>query len=260
LGLEFNDALLSQLARQGQGGYSFIDSAEEIERVFREHVAALKQRVANEVSLTVVPEPGVQLVGLTGLAETPPAEGVNIPLPPLGTGDSLVILAQLQVEAIHGPAGASPLARVELRYFDEFAQRPVLVEQIISVEQVDDLIGYDPTWDLEILRNVTIQRTAEGMREIDRLFQIGQYESAWRLAAALEQQLNQVANLAEDQQLLDDARLMQRYQETLAEALWQTEGRQPRLLDPAQPESGQLRPGSERVALPTPALPTVVIR
>ena len=64
LGLEFNDALLSQLARQGKGGYSFVDSAQEMDRIFREHVAGLKQRAASEVSLTILPAKGVRLVGL----------------------------------------------------------------------------------------------------------------------------------------------------------------------------------------------------
>ncbi len=59
LGLDFNDSLLSTLADQGQGGYSFVDSAQEMDRVFREHVSSLKQRVANDVSVTVFPEEGV---------------------------------------------------------------------------------------------------------------------------------------------------------------------------------------------------------
>ena len=82
LGLEFNDALLSELAHQGQGGYSFVDSAQEMDRIFREHVAGLKQRAASDISLTFIPETGVRLVSLTGLESTPPAEGVNVPLPP----------------------------------------------------------------------------------------------------------------------------------------------------------------------------------
>jgi Ca-activated chloride channel family protein len=261
LGLEFNDALLSQLARQGQGGYSFVDSAQEMDRIFREHVAGLKQRVASEVSLTIIPEVGVQLVGLTGLAGTPPAEGANVPLAPLGTGDSSVILVQLQVEPASQFIQSRPLAQVQLRYFDEFAQRPVMIERRLSVEMAAQLTGYDPIWDLEVLRNVTIQQTAEGMREIDRLFQAGQYEAAWRLAVALEQRLQKVADLTHDSQLLNDVALMQRYQQTLADAVWQTEGRQP---DPSEtslrPMPAQQQPASDYSLLPTPALPTVEIR
>jgi Ca-activated chloride channel family protein len=260
LGLEFNDALLSELAHQGQGGYSFVDSAQEMDRIFREHVAGLKQRAASDISLTVIPEVGVRLVNLTGLEGTPPEEGVNVPLPPLGTGSSAVILAQLQVDA-SATTAARPLAKIELRYFDEFTQRPVIVEQTITVEMVASLTGYDPTWDLEILRNVTVQRTAEGMREIDRFFQAGQYEAAWRLAMELERQLDEVARLTNDSQMREDVNLMQRYQQTLADAVWQTEGRSPRLAEaPAAAENERPYRGNTDNPTPTPAVPTVEIR
>ena len=251
LGLEFNDALLSELAHQGQGGYSFVDSAQEMDRIFREHVAGLKQRVAGDISLTVSPGPGVRLVSVTDLDGIPPAEGVTIPRPPLGSGDSNVILAQLEVEPAYR-ARTQPLATVQLTYFDEAAQRPVFSEQTITVERVENLTGYDPTWDLEILRNVTLQQTAQGMREIDSLFQAGQYETAWRQAAALESRLAEVARLTNDPQVVEDVTLMRRYQETLAEALWQTEGRTPALTDlPAAPSQERPYRGSEPAALPT---------
>lgn len=263
LGLELNDALLNQLADQGQGGYSFVDSPQEMDRIFREHVAGLKQRVANDVSLTVIPEAGVRLMGLTGFEGMPPAEGANVKLWPLGTGDSSVILAQLQVDPALGSVGSRPLARVQLRYFDEFAQRPVLVEQTVVAEVAANLTGYDPTWDLEILRNVTIQQTAEGMRQIDRLFQAGQYEEAWRLATQLEAQLTEVAQLTGDSQMRADVELMQRYQQTLADAVWQTENRAPGLAEAPLLSPTEQRPyrgNSEGQPVPTPSLPMIEVQ
>ena len=259
LGLDFNDALLIKLADQGQGGYAFVDSAAEMDRIFREHVNSLKQRVASEVSVTVIPETGVRLVGLTGLDGPPPPAGANIPLWPLGTADSSVILAQLQVDPTRIQSGPRPLARVQLTYFDEFAQRPVTTEQPISAEMTPNLGNYDPTWDLEILRNVTIQRVAEGMRDIDHLFQAGQYEAAWRLAVNLETQLTEAAQLTGDSQLMQDVDLIQRYQQTLADAVWATENRQPRLNEAPDSTPANQRPyrGREDVTLPTPSLPTV---
>ena len=151
---------------------------------------------------------------------------------------------------------------MELHYFDEFAQHPVTIEQSITVELAANLSGYDPTWDLEILRNVTIQQTAEGMREIDRLFQAGQYEAAWRLAVELERQLNEVARLTNDNQMLEDADLMQRYQQTLADALWQTESRAPRPDDAPPPSEGErpYRGNADHPPTPTPLVPSVEIR
>jgi Ca-activated chloride channel family protein len=263
LGLDFNDALLIQLADQGQGGYTFVDSAEEMDRVFREHVAGLKQRVASDVSVTIIPEAGVRLVSLTGQSDLPPAEGAHVALWPLGTGDSSVVLAQLEAAPPAGQISSRSLARVQLHYFDEIAQRPVAVERTVSVDLAPDMKSYDPTWDLEILRNVTIQGAAEGMQEIDRLFQAGRYEAAWQLAVNLEDRLNNAAQLTGDQQMLKDVALMQRYQQTLAQALWETEDHAPRMAGVDRPEPGEERPYRGRAdgtATPTPPVPTVKIR
>lgn len=53
------------------------------------------------------------------------------------------------------------------------------------------------------------------------------YEEAWCIAVDLEQQLNEVASLTGDSQISEDAALMRKYQQTLAEAVWQIEGRAP---------------------------------
>ena len=260
LGLAYNDDLLSQLARQGKGGYSFVDSAQEMDRIFRQQVAGLTQRVASEVNVTVVPETGVRLIGLTGLQDAPPVQGASVPLWPMGTGDGSVILAQLQVGPSAGILAARPLARVELRYFDELAQRTVAREGTITAEMVSGLPSYDPAWDLEVLRNVTIQRTAEGMREIDQLFDARRYEAAWRLAVQLEQQLGEVARLTNDGQMLDDVALMQRYQQTLADAVWQTEDRAPQLENASPSTIEDERPYRGSLPTPTPEFPEVELR
>lgn len=239
LGLEFNDSLLVQLAKQGEGGYTFVDSTTELERVFQEQVGSLKQRVADAVRLTVIPAEKVRLIGLTGLEGDLSSEGVTVPMWPLGTGDSAVIMAQFQLGDL-ADAGSHDVATVQLSYMDEFAQRTVRQEQRIGVETVTDMPGYDPTWDLEILRNVTIQRTAEGMQRIDTLFQAGEYEEAWRIAVELERQLTEVARLTEEPQMFDDAALMQRYQQTLADAVWHAKARAPQWDDPAADTANSL--------------------
>ena len=61
------------------------------------------------------------------------------------------------------------------------------------------------------------------------LFDAEKYESAWRLAVELEGEITEVARLTGDTQMYDDAALMRKYQETLSEAVWQTQGRKPYL-------------------------------
>ena len=104
---------------------------------------------------------------------------------------------------------------MELKYTDLFAQRqeserlPVLVA--LGAGET-----YDPLRDVEVLRNVTIQRTAEGLKEIDRLYKERSYREAWNLAYGLEQELRDVAALTQEEQMVKDADLMRKYEDTLS--------------------------------------------
>jgi Mg-chelatase subunit ChlD len=224
LGHDFNDALLSRLAIQGQGAYHYIDSAEEMDKVFRKDVLGLIQKAAGDVSAVIRPREGVRLVGLTGYEGRPPAGPVEVRLRDMGTGDSQVVLAQLDMEPL--PAGRQMLAEVELRYTDLLTGRPETITLSVYAEAAP-LEGYDPLWDLEVLRNVTIQRTAEGLREIDRLYRSARYRDAWDLACELEQELRHVADLTHEEQMVKDADLMRKYQDTLAQWVEGQTGRRP---------------------------------
>jgi Ca-activated chloride channel family protein len=256
LGIEYNDALLMTLADQGKGGYSFIDSAKEMERVFSERAVTQKQCVAQDVIVSVIPDNGVRLIGITGFDGAPPSDGASITLWPLSIENSTVVLAQLQIGP--GSTGTRGVARVRLEYFDTLARQTAIVEKVISGEMSSNLSGYDPTWDLEILRNVTIQNTAQGMRTISQMFDSGQYEAAWRIAVDLERQLMEAARLTGDQQLYDDAALMRRYQETLSDAVWHTEYRDPYLEDTEETQYESERP--YRGGTDNPDLPEVDIK
>ena len=97
LGHQFNDKLLSQLAYQGKGGYHFIDSAAEMDKVFRQEVTGLIQKAASDVSVVLEPEQGVRVLSITGYEGRPPAGAVQIRLRDMGTGDDQVVLVRLEI-------------------------------------------------------------------------------------------------------------------------------------------------------------------
>ena len=251
LGLDFNDELLSQLARQGKGAYHFIDSAEEMDKVFRREVAGLVEKAAREAAVTVYPGQGVEMVALTGYDGRPPAGPVQITMQELGAGDGQVLMAQLQVSS--GWGRDRLMATVTLDYFDVFAQRSEQATREVTA-RTGAGADYDPLWDLEILRNVTIQRTAEGLKEIDQLYQARRYDDAWKLAYDLEQALREAARLTGDEAMVKDAELMQRYQSVLAEQIRYEGGRAPQ---PAY--EGTSRPYRGRAAKPTPSVPVLEV-
>jgi hypothetical protein len=190
---------------------------------------------------------------ITGHAGRPPTGPVQLRVRDMGSGDSQVVLVGLRVEA--GPTGRRPIAAVELRYRDLFSTRDESLSRPV-VAEAGSAAGYDPTRDVEVLRNVTIQATAEGLREIDRLYRAQRYGEAWRLARRLEGDLRRVGRLAGDDQLDRDAETMRRYGDTLATWVERYTGRPPTAAEPAPTEP----PTRGRQTLPTPSAAAIEIR
>jgi|Deesub1362A_J573_1020465.scaffolds.fasta_scaffold01906_1 Ca-activated chloride channel family protein len=252
LGIDMNDELLSTLARQGRGAYHFIDSYQEMEKVFMEEVSGLVQRAADQVRVTVRPLSGATLLRVTGYEGQPPAEGAQIRLQDMGAGDSQVALVELQVPS--SAPGQLPLAEVTLEYVDAATGRPERVQATIAAT-VTPMASYDPLADIEVRRNVTIVRMAEALKAIDNLFNQAQYLQAWRLARQMEAELRGMAALAGDPQMVEDADLFRRYQQTLASAL----GYDPALQEAvASPSPVQEQPQRWGPNIPTP-LPTLEV-
>jgi Ca-activated chloride channel family protein len=216
LGLDMNDELLNTLADQGRGAYHFIDSAEEMDKVFREEVDGLVERVANDVRVGIQPASGVQLKSVSGYEGPLSGDGVQVVLYDMGAGQSQVLIARLQVSPRQ--SGQQALAEVTLQYTDVFAQQSRQVSGWVSAQAVTT-DTYNPVGDIEVYRNATIVKMAEALKTIDALCDAGRYEQAWDIAYDMEHELRTVAALAGDAQMVEDADLFSRYQMTLENVL-----------------------------------------
>lgn len=253
LGHEYNDALLSQLARQGKGGYHFVGSAADMDKIFHDEVSGLIQKAASDVSVMLAPEAGVTVLEITGYDGTPPAGNLTIKLQDMGTGDTQIVLAHLRIAP--GSSGIRSLANVQLQYTDLLSQQTASAVRNVTADSIS-FVNPDPLAEIQVLRNVTIQRTAEGMKEIDRLYHAQQYQDAWTLAAQLEQDLRRVAQLTGEAQLLKDADTMHQYQTTLAQ--WLPGQPRPAAGNFAPTESTS--PGYQRLPTFTPVSTEIQVR
>jgi Ca-activated chloride channel homolog len=219
LGSDFNDALLTELAKQGQGGYHFIDSGQEMDKVFRRDALGLLAKVATDLSLTLTPAEGVGLIEITGQQAALPAGPITVPMRDMGYGDSQVLLVRLSMDTrrMGGEMPLMPLT-VDLRYTEIPGREGRSVSAAATVVTFP-LDAYELLVDAEVRRNVTIQRSAEGLKEIARLYNETRYEEAYTLAARLERDLRAVAALTGEQQMLEDADMMRQYGETLRQRL-----------------------------------------
>jgi Ca-activated chloride channel family protein len=252
LGYDLDDDLLSTLAYQGHGAYHFVDSAEEMDKIFRQEVQGLVEKVAEELTLVLQPLNGVQLAWVSGFEGTTPAAGARIKLPDMGAGESQVVMVRMLVP--DGPAGPVQLASVGLEFQDVFAARPASVQATLSASRTNSG-PRDALIDVEVQRNATIVQSAEALIQIDGLFNQGRFLEAWTLAHDMEFRLREVAAAAGDPQMIEDADLFQRYQLTLASAL----GYDPARESPRESSGQEQRWGSGETGNPT-QLPEIEVR
>ena len=246
LGVDLDDELLHILAQQGHGAYHFIDSPQEMEKVFQEEADGLVEKVARDITVAIETESG-SLDYLVGYEGNPPSAGAQVELRDMGKGDSQVLLARFQVGILYGP---TPLARITLTYTDVFGQRQRQESRVVTI--VPGNPYEDPLADIEVRRNVTIVRSALTLRQIDNLFKRGRYAEAMDLARQMEAELREMAELTGDSQMVEDADLFRRYQMTLSQALAAVATPTPRV-NPISPQPQRWG------VTPTPSLPLITV-
>lgn len=251
LGVSLDDNLLHTLAQQGHGAYHFIDSWQEMDRVFREESDGLVEKVARDITITLESEAG-DLTYLVGYEGQPSARGAQVQMMDMGAGDSQVLLALFEMGSVRKPV---TVARITLTYTDVFGQRQRSETRTVTV--APGATDADPLADIEVRRNVTIVHSAQTLKGIDKLIEIGYYADALTLARQMEAELRQMAAVTGDAQMVQDADMFRRYQMTLSEALSENFPTDPTPAGGVTTVPGQ--PQRWGAATPTPSLPQITV-
>lgn len=162
IGLEYDDALMNRLAKEGRGDYHFLHDAGEVNRIFEQEMQGLFERVARGVTVRVRPGPGVTLRAVYGYAFKID-DGIVFELDDMGRALTQILPIELAVEA-----GADPVVEAVLTYTDLDGKR---VEETRTVRATH---GADSPTDASVLKHLTIARLATALREACRLAHDGQ--------------------------------------------------------------------------------------
>ena len=119
----YNDALLEQLADQGDGFYAYVDTRDEAERLFRDDLTSTIQSVALDAKVQVEFEPdlvvGYRLVGYEDRAVADrDFRDPDMPAGAIGAGHSVTALYALRLHDDPRTIDGDAIARVHLRWTD----------------------------------------------------------------------------------------------------------------------------------------------
>jgi len=123
LGLDYNEALMAQMARAGAGNYHFVEDERSMARVFESEAKGLTTTVAKNAKLVIDLAPGVEMLKLHGYKYRAKGNTVTVPLSEFVSKQRKEILMRLSVSA--QKSGARPIVSMRLKYKDLLNSRDV---------------------------------------------------------------------------------------------------------------------------------------
>ncbi len=119
LGIEFDEALLTDMAQASGGSYKYLSGADQLAERFQTEILKLETLVARSVSLEVVPGPGIEILEVPGWDDLSPGREAVIALGDLVGGKEREVLLRLGYGERSHEARVE-LADVKVRYLDAY--------------------------------------------------------------------------------------------------------------------------------------------
>ncbi len=190
--VDYNERVMSAIARGSNGRHSFVDNPSELYRIFEDEERALRETVATGAELTLDLAPGVELVEVFDRAFDRRGRTLRVPLGTFASSDAKTVLVKVRVP--HGLSGAQAVADVRIRYRDL-----VLARESESRGALSLLLRSGEASPLDPLVAARLQRsqTADTLLEINRRFTDGDSDGALRLIEKKRRDLTASSNYAE---------------------------------------------------------------
>ncbi len=121
MGLDYNEDLMTAMARKGAGNYHFIEDGSKMASVFEHEATGLAGTVARKAWLRVDMAPGVELLKVHGYSHKIDGNTVRVPLSEFASRQEKDILMRLSVSAQE--KGDRPVLTFRLTYEDVLNDR-----------------------------------------------------------------------------------------------------------------------------------------
>lgn len=238
LGLEYNETLLASLARQTGGKFHFIEDSAKVAAVLGEEVLRLERIVAQNLTLTLLPGPGVSIEGVLGHNGQPLANrGLQLGLGDLGEGSHRELIVRLRVGP-HRDGASLELMDAVLGFQDAVVgagllERRVFVAARASGDPAQVAASRDPQIELQFARALADAATVDAIA----LARGGQLAAANLVIDRAEPEARQAAKQFDDADLRAQAEGLVKLRKALP-----TLGPAPQPM--AQPIAGGMQPAA----------------
>ncbi len=157
--LEYNQVVLSELARWSDGNHHFVEDPRRLTIAFEQELTSLLGTVAEDAEVEVALAPGVKLLEVVDRGYFPTKSGsVRVPLGAFSVGTTKTVLLHLRVDA--DEVGDRPVADVRLAFDDRVVGTPSrlegeLVARFAGADDPQPSSDLDPIVEARIARSET---------------------------------------------------------------------------------------------------------
>ena len=177
VGLGFNEDLMTALAEAGGGNTYFVESVEDLPRIFEAEIGDVLNVAARKVVIQVECGEGVRPVRVIGRKANVRGGRVEVEIPQVYGGQEKDVL--LEVEVTGGHAGkARDLASVDVRYEDAGTGGAVTIRSKASAKFTGDARKSEASANVTVIRLATDNEIAEAKDEAVRLMDEGKKSEA----------------------------------------------------------------------------------
>ncbi len=189
LGVDYNEKLMAEIARQGGGNYYFIERSASLSETFDKEFSTLTASIARDAAVVVELAPGVAARQVFGFAHTIEGRRITVPMSEFYAGQNKSLLVELSVAG--AAEGLVDVAKLELAYLDLRSDSPARFELSLSMATADDAEAVEASRDREVYVRREQILTASAYEDAMQRYESGEREQAQQILSERNRQMRQ---------------------------------------------------------------------
>lgn len=191
LGADYDETLMGHVAQLSGGRFHYVEDSSRVAEVFRDEVLRLQRVVAREAVATLTPGPGVEILGVVGLASSRRDDALQVSLGDLTEGEQRDLVLRLNVPSRREGASVE-LLDAALTFRDALDNAGRLErDAFIGVRATRDTAQREGGRDRDVEASAASATLAAGTLEVIQAARSGEIAQA---QARMEQLLDQARN------------------------------------------------------------------
>ncbi len=187
LGLDYDEDLMQSIAENGGGNYYFIESPNQMNRIFQEEISILFATVAKDINIDFIAKNEVKKVEVFGFSFDTNGKQTNIEQEDFYSGENRTLLIRLEIEP--NKTGTINLGEFQMSYFDVKSKNRETLNKAISVIATTDLMQIKEKQNKEVMVEATVIEADKQHEDYIRMYEKGDKKTALNKIKDLENKL-----------------------------------------------------------------------